>query len=86
MNKYILKFSEISYKDVPLVGGKNASLGEMYRTLTRKGINVPNGYAVTSSAYWYFLKENGIDVKIAELFRKFDRNSLKSLEETSRAC
>ncbi|MFH0791877.1 MAG: phosphoenolpyruvate synthase [bacterium] len=86
MNKYILKFSEISYKDVPLVGGKNASLGEMYRTLTRKGINVPNGYAITSSAYWYFLKENGIDVKIAELFRKFDRKSLKSLEETSRAC
>jgi len=81
--KYILWFEEISTKDVLLVGGKNASLGEMYRTFGGKGINVPNGFALTSGAYWYYLKANKIDKKIAEIFRRFNRNSLKSLAETS---
>ncbi len=86
MGKYILKYSEISYKDVPLVGGKNASLGEMYRTLTKKGINVPDGFAITSAAYWYFLKANGIDTQIVELFKKLDAKNIKNLEQTSAAC
>jgi len=55
--KYILWFNQISSKDVPLVGGKNASLGEMFSKLTRKGINVPDGFAITASGYWYFLKK-----------------------------
>src|SRR4030042_1140384 len=50
--KYIRWFEEIRIEDVPLVGGKNASLGEMYRELTNKGIKIPNGFAITAEAYW----------------------------------
>lgn len=52
---YIRWFNELTIDDVPLVGGKNASLGEMYRELTQKGINIPNGFAVTAEAYRYLL-------------------------------
>ncbi len=51
MGKYVRWFEELSIEDVPLVGGKNASLGEMYRELTPQGIKVPNGFAVTAEAY-----------------------------------
>jgi len=59
MNKtrYIRWFSELSIKDVPLVGGKNASLGEMYRELTPQGVKVPNGFAITSDAYRHVLDQ-----------------------------
>ena len=66
--KLILWFDEVSTKDVLLVGGKNASLGEMFSTLTKKGINIPNGFAITSEAYWHFLRENGVDKKLKEVF------------------
>ncbi|WP_298157739.1 phosphoenolpyruvate synthase [Ferrovum sp.] len=60
MNKisHIRWFNEIGLDDVPLVGGKNASLGEMYRNLTAEGVRVPNGFAVTAEAYAYVLKYN----------------------------
>ena len=54
-------FSEIGIEDVPLVGGKNASLGEMYRQLTPKGVKVPNGFATTADAYRQFLRESELD-------------------------
>ena len=78
--KYILWFKDISSKDVPLVGGKNASLGEMYSELTKKGISIPNGFALTSKAYWHYLKYNKIDGKLKEIFKKFDHKTLKSLQ------
>jgi pyruvate,water dikinase len=55
---YIRWFNEIGIDDVPLVGGKNASLGEMYRNLTGVGVRVPNGFAVTAAAYRYVLDHN----------------------------
>jgi pyruvate, water dikinase len=68
MNRYIRWFSEIGLADVPLVGGKNASLGELFRELTPKGINVPAGFAVTADAYRAFLRDAKLDRKIeAEL-------------------
>ncbi|MCD5396414.1 MAG: phosphoenolpyruvate synthase [Candidatus Pacebacteria bacterium] len=82
--KFILWFKEIDHKDVPLVGGKNASLGEMYRTLTKKGVNIPNGFALTTEAYWYFLKANNLDRKLKEIFQKFDPKDIRSLQETGR--
>lgn len=82
--KYILRFEEVSYKDVLLVGGKNASLGEMIRELSSKGVNIPGGFALTTSAYWYFLKENKIDQKLKEIFKEFDPESIKSLQRTGR--
>jgi len=84
--KNILWFKEITKNDTPIVGGKNASLGEMYSRLVEKGVNVPNGFALTSKAYWYYLKANKIDERIKGLFKKFDPKSIKSLEETSRAA
>ena len=53
--KYIKFFKELNNKDVPIVGGKNASIGEMFQELVSEGIKVPNGFAITSEAYWYLL-------------------------------
>lgn len=75
----VLPFSNITIKDVPLVGGKNASLGEMYRTLVSKGVRVPPGFAVTAYAYRYLLKEAGIEKEIRRLLRGLDTNNLKDL-------
>lgn len=57
----IKKFTEVSLDDVALVGGKNASLGEMIRTLTTQGIRIPQGFATTADAYWLFIKESGLE-------------------------
>src|SRR3989344_7511407 len=81
--KLILWFKQISIKDVPLVGGKNASLGEMFSKLVKKGINIPDGFVLTSRAYWYYLKANKIDKKIKEIFLKLDSMNLESLRKTS---
>lgn len=77
---FILWFDEITYKDVPLVGGKNASLGEMYTKLTKKGIKVPYGFAVTAEAYKYFIKENHLDDKIRELLTGLDTHNVADLQ------
>jgi len=58
--RYIRFFRDIRIEDVPAVGGKNASLGEMYRDLTAQGVRVPNGFAVTAQAYRYVLEQAGI--------------------------
>ncbi len=57
---YIRWFSAITIGDVPLVGGKNASLGEMYRELRPLGVKIPNGFAVTAEAYWHLLRSAGV--------------------------
>ncbi len=84
MPKYTVPYEKISHKDLPLVGGKNASLGEMIKSLTKKGVNVPSGFAVTTESYWTFLKENNIEKELKELLKKYDRKSTKSLRETGR--
>mgnify|MGYP003981328527 CR=1 FL=1 len=65
--KNILWFKEINNKDVPRVGGKNASLGEMYSKLTKKGVAIPNGFAVTAQAYDYFVTSTGVKKQIKEI-------------------
>src|SRR5450631_44659 len=55
--RHIRSFSEIGIDDVPIVGGKNASLGEMYRNLSSQGVKVPNGFAITADAYRYVLEQ-----------------------------
>ncbi len=72
-------FKELNIKDIPLVGGKNASLGEMYSKLTKKGIKVPNGFALTSTAYWEFLKFNKIDKKIKQIVNNLDVHDVRKL-------
>lgn len=84
--KLILKFNEISIKDVGLVGGKNASLGEMFSKLTKKGISIPDGFALTTNFYWEFLKINGLDKTLKGFFKNLNPKSTKSIQETGKKC
>ncbi len=79
--KFILWFDEIGIEDVPLVGGKNASLGEMYTNLTPKGVNIPNGFAVTAYAYRYLLDQTGAHDKIKEILSDLDTSDMENLAE-----
>lgn len=78
---YIKRFSEIGYDDVAIVGGKNASLGEMYRELSNLGVMVPNGFAVTAEAYRHFLRFNGLDEEIRELIANLDPDDTRQLSD-----
>ena len=79
--KYIRFFDEISIDDISIVGGKNASLGEMYKNLQKSGVKVPNGFAITSEAYWLYIKENKLKNKLKELLENIDIKDMKCLEE-----
>ncbi len=87
--KFILWFDQIKKDDVPLVGGKNANLGEMYQNLTQaeskifpgEKISVPYGFAVTAAAYAHFIKENVLDAKIRETLADLDTHNIKQLED-----
>ena len=83
-NPHIRWFDEIGIEDVPLVGGKNASLGEMYRELTPKGVKVPNGFAVTADAYRYFLRESGVDRRLREVLQGLDTRDIENLRQRGR--
>ena len=72
--KFILWFNELSIEDVPIVGGKNASLGEMYMNLTKKGVKVPNGFAVTAYAYDYFIQKAGIKNELKKILSDLDKS------------
>lgn len=80
---YIRPFESISIEDVPDVGGKNASLGEMISALKGKGIEVPNGYATTASAYREFIAFNGLHEKIARELKKLRANP-KTIKQRGR--
>ena len=79
--KNILWFEEVTNKDVGLVGGKNASLGEMYQKLTKKKINIPNGFALTARAYRNFIRESGLMEEIKEILKDLDTRNMKNLSE-----
>jgi len=80
--KYILWYQDVGYQDIPLVGGKNASLGEMIGQLSKKGVRVPDGFSLTTKAYWHFVKKNRIDEKLEKIFADFEPQSIKSLQKT----
>ncbi|MHA2215901.1 MAG: phosphoenolpyruvate synthase [Candidatus Hodarchaeales archaeon] len=82
--KNILWFDELRIEDVPLVGGKNASLGEMYHHLTEKGVNIPNGFAITASAYRHLLRDAGIEDKIKNAIAGLDTHDIRNLQERGR--
>ncbi|MBB3206039.1 pyruvate,water dikinase [Rhodopirellula rubra] len=73
-------FDQISMDDVAVVGGKNASLGEMYRELTPQGIRVPNGFATTAHGYRVFLRESGLDKEIPEILSGIDVEDVGNLQ------
>lgn len=81
---FILWFKQLGIEDVPLVGGKNASLGEMYKKLTKKKVNIPNGYAITAYAYHYFLKKAKIKNEIKKILKGLNKNNKNNLVELQR--
>ena len=80
MAAHIIKYADIGINDLALVGGKNASLGEMYNNLTSKGVLVPNGFATTSAAFWEFLQENKIQTPLEDVLTKLDRAQYSNLQ------
>ncbi len=81
--KWIKFFNELRNTDVALVGGKNASLGEMYQVLVPKGIRVPNGFAITSDAYWALLDSGNLRGTIKDLLADVDPSDLGVLQHRS---
>ncbi len=82
--KFILWFDQINNDDVKYVGGKNASLGEMYSNLTQYGINIPNGFALTSYAYNYFIDKTGLREKIKNELQGLDVKNIENLKRTGK--
>jgi pyruvate,water dikinase len=80
----ILWFEEVGIADIPLVGGKNASLGEMIRQLKPKGVNVPNGFATTAYAFRHFIEKAGLEAKLRELFADLDVEDMTNLRDRGR--
>ena len=80
--QYIRFFSEIGIDDVDIVGGKNASLGEMYTELSREGVNIPNGFATTAEAYRDFLDHNDLVGPITTALDKLNVDDTKALAKT----
>ncbi len=81
MESLIKNFSEISISDVSVVGGKNASLGEMFNKLKSTGIKVPDGFATTATAFINFLKFNSLEIELEELMKKLDKENFRNLKE-----
>ena len=84
MSVFIKKFSEIGIADVPAVGGKNASLGEMFTQLTPRGILVPDGFATTASAFWHFIDENNLREMLRQTLSGLDKDKFSNLKEVGK--
>lgn len=78
--KWLRRFAEIGLNDVPIVGGKNASLGEMVTRLGAQGVRVPNGFATTAAAYFEFLRFNDLEKRIEARLRTLDASDIPALE------
>ncbi len=85
MTRRIMWFDELGMKDVPLVGGKNASLGEMVGGLAEKGVRVPFGFATTADAYREFIASNNLGARIDTLLEDLDVDDIKALQEAGAA-
>jgi len=78
-DEFVLFFQQLQLRDVPKVGGKNASLGEMVRELSGRGVRVPDGFAITAEAYRYFLSENQLEHQIAAILSDLDTSDIDNL-------
>lgn len=82
---YVRRFDQLGIDDIPIVGGKNASLGEMIRELKGEGIRVPDGFATTSAAYRHYLESTGLDEKISSLLADLNVNDVDNLQQRGMA-
>ncbi len=83
-NAFVLWFNELTIEDVPFVGGKTASLGEMYQALTTKGVRVPNGFAITANAYRHLLEQGDAIGKIRGILADLDTHDMDNLAKRGR--
>ncbi|MBI5066059.1 phosphoenolpyruvate synthase [Candidatus Woesearchaeota archaeon] len=83
-DKFVLWFKEVGIADISLVGGKNASLGEMFQNLSKRGVRVPNGFAITSTAYKHFIKKAKLDDDIKRVLKGLNRKNVKDLARRGR--
>jgi pyruvate,water dikinase len=79
LKPYVIKLNELGMNDVEIVGGKNASLGEMISNLSNMGVTVPGGFATTAAAYRDFLKANSLDDRINGLLGGLDVDDIEAL-------
>ena len=77
---FVKWYSEVGIADVPIVGGKNAALGEMYSNLVPLGVNIPDGFALTADAYRYFFEKTGLNKDIERILADLDTKSIKNLQ------
>src|SRR5579883_864181 len=77
----VLPLDQVGIADISLVGGKNASLGEMIQQLKPKGVKVPNGFATTAHAYRYFIQTSGLEKKLREIFASLDVEDVNNLRQ-----
>lgn len=82
--KYILWFDEINLTDLPQVGGKNSSLGEMISSLSDSGVSVPGGFATTSDAFWAFIHQNKLDKKINDVLNELNVHDVIALQKAGK--
>jgi pyruvate,water dikinase len=80
----ILWFDQVGISDIGLVGGKNASLGEMIQQLVSKGVKVPNGFATTAYAFRYFIEKAGLKAQLSNLFAELDVDDVNKLQQTGK--
>lgn len=86
MKSFVKKFSDTSIEDLAEVGGKNSSLGEMFTKLCSKGVNVPDGYSVTSYAYWHFIDSNNLRERLSQMLSVLDVVNFTNLSEIGNKC
>ena len=79
---YTVNLTEVRLSDLELVGGKNASLGEMIQNLEKLGVNIPGGFALTVDSYWEFIRFNKLDKVIRSLIKGMEKDNLVSLRKT----
>ena len=84
MDKHILWMKDIGLENVPQVGGKNASLGELIRSVVPKGVRVPKGFCVTADAYYHFLKQTGLDIFISKTLDGLNTQNFKELSRRAK--
>ncbi len=84
MSKNVLWYSELGMADVEIVGGKNASLGEMIQNLAKSGVSVPNGYATTAEAFREFLAYEQLDERIKGMLKTLDIEDVTALAATGK--
>ncbi|WP_436278850.1 phosphoenolpyruvate synthase [Solimonas aquatica] len=85
VTRNVLWYSELGMHDVEIVGGKNASLGEMIRNLAQSGVRVPNGFATTAEAYREFLAYEGLSARIDGMLKSLDIEDVTALARTGKA-